>query len=137
MYYFVFFKQKTAYEMRISEWSSDVCSSDLVQAPYFIDVTAVAGTVVTLGIERILSRFADVAEHARRPFQADLAALPAWHHHAGLRINDFQRVAWQRLAGTAGVFFDRGVGGVRGSGGHRLGGVEGTRDRQSKCLHLS
>src|SRR3546814_6594600 len=29
MYYFFFFKQKTAYEMRISDWSSDVCSSDL------------------------------------------------------------------------------------------------------------
>src|SRR3546814_10820499 len=27
--YFVFIKQKTAYEMRISDWSSDVCSSDL------------------------------------------------------------------------------------------------------------
>src|SRR3546814_604307 len=27
--YFFFFKQKTAYEMRISDWSSDVCSSDL------------------------------------------------------------------------------------------------------------
>src|SRR3546814_17717833 len=27
--FFVFFKQKTAYEMRISDWSSDVCSSDL------------------------------------------------------------------------------------------------------------
>src|SRR3546814_16681228 len=27
---FVFFKQKTAYEMRISDWSSDVCSSDLL-----------------------------------------------------------------------------------------------------------
>src|SRR3546814_3192536 len=26
-----FFKQKTAYEMRISDWSSDVCSSDLLQ----------------------------------------------------------------------------------------------------------
>src|SRR3546814_18971239 len=26
---FIFFKQKTAYEMRISDWSSDVCSSDL------------------------------------------------------------------------------------------------------------
>src|SRR3546814_16629549 len=26
---FVFFRQKTAYEMRISDWSSDVCSSDL------------------------------------------------------------------------------------------------------------
>src|SRR3546814_20352361 len=28
----VFFKQKTAYEMRISDWSSDVCSSDLALA---------------------------------------------------------------------------------------------------------
>src|SRR3546814_201843 len=27
--FFLFFKQKTAYEMRISDWSSDVCSSDL------------------------------------------------------------------------------------------------------------
>src|SRR3546814_10283699 len=34
MYRFVvfFFKQKTAYEMRISDWSSDVCSSDLPAA---------------------------------------------------------------------------------------------------------
>src|SRR3546814_8632651 len=30
--FFFFFKQKTAYEMRISDWSSDVCSSDLVPA---------------------------------------------------------------------------------------------------------
>src|SRR3546814_2380456 len=29
MLVFFFFKQKTAYEMRISDWSSDVCSSDL------------------------------------------------------------------------------------------------------------
>src|SRR3546814_6590357 len=29
MLMFFFFKQKTAYEMRISDWSSDVCSSDL------------------------------------------------------------------------------------------------------------
>src|SRR3546814_14120414 len=29
IYVFFFFKQKTAYEMRISDWSSDVCSSDL------------------------------------------------------------------------------------------------------------
>src|SRR3546814_3084015 len=31
-----FFKQKTAYEMRISDWSSDVCSSDLTQ-PVLVD----------------------------------------------------------------------------------------------------
>src|SRR3546814_2885135 len=30
---FFFFKQKTAYEMRISDWSSDVCSSDLRVRP--------------------------------------------------------------------------------------------------------
>src|SRR3546814_11235456 len=30
MVFFFFFKQKTAYEMRISDWSSDVCSSDLI-----------------------------------------------------------------------------------------------------------
>src|SRR3546814_5562795 len=39
---FFFFKQKTAYEMRISDWSSDVCSSDLsgwvtVRWPMFFD----------------------------------------------------------------------------------------------------
>src|SRR6184192_383202 len=29
LFYFFFFKQKTAYEMSIGDWSSDVCSSDL------------------------------------------------------------------------------------------------------------
>src|SRR3546814_7488734 len=33
---FFFFKQKTAYEMRISDWSSDVCSSDLTIGNAFI-----------------------------------------------------------------------------------------------------
>src|SRR3546814_12256326 len=32
VYLIFFFKQKTAYEMRISDWSSDVCSSDLADA---------------------------------------------------------------------------------------------------------
>src|SRR3546814_9494504 len=34
---FFFFKQKTAYEMRISDWSSDVCSSDLNKSGFEID----------------------------------------------------------------------------------------------------
>src|SRR3546814_1783568 len=34
-----FFKQKTAYEMRISDWSSDVCSSDLSQLYRFSNST--------------------------------------------------------------------------------------------------
>src|SRR3546814_6713179 len=38
LFYFFFFKQKTAYEMRISDWSSDVCSSDLHTWPDSLDV---------------------------------------------------------------------------------------------------
>src|SRR3546814_10779246 len=41
-----FFKQKTAYEMRISDWSSDVCSSDLDairHADYVVDMGPGAG----------------------------------------------------------------------------------------------
>src|SRR3546814_3892373 len=33
---FFFFKQKTAYEMRISDWSSDVCSSDLDEIDFAV-----------------------------------------------------------------------------------------------------
>src|SRR3546814_2354233 len=35
-FFFFFFKQKTAYEMRISDWSSDVCSSDLTAYQDFL-----------------------------------------------------------------------------------------------------
>src|SRR3546814_10373900 len=37
---FFFFKQKTAYEMRISDWSSDVCSSDLCGARHRLKTPA-------------------------------------------------------------------------------------------------
>src|SRR3546814_9578092 len=36
---FFFFEQKTAYEMRISDWSSDVCSSDLMWRIYLVDLS--------------------------------------------------------------------------------------------------
>src|SRR3546814_4673827 len=42
---FCFFKQKTAYEMRISDWSSDVCSSDLSGAGIGIAGTSGKSTV--------------------------------------------------------------------------------------------
>src|SRR3546814_9975062 len=40
---FFFFKQKTAYEMRISDWSSDVCSSDLDAAGNLVNSNFVNG----------------------------------------------------------------------------------------------
>src|SRR3546814_19819522 len=73
-----FFKQKTAYEMRISDWSSDVCSSDLARRRC-----------------RLRSGRA-----GRRPWrlvdgQADLAA-PDIHRHA-LRIQAHAHIAQARL----------------------------------------
>src|SRR3546814_8255511 len=53
--FFFFFKQKTAYEMRISDWSSDVCSSDLQQRKKPWRIAAVFGPVLLLGY--LLRRF--------------------------------------------------------------------------------
>src|SRR3546814_8556564 len=52
---FFFFKQKTAYEMRISDWSSDVCSSDLV-----------IGAALLL-IERPDAELSDLLDHVKGP----------------------------------------------------------------------
>src|SRR3546814_17727753 len=45
LYFFFFFKQKTAYEMRISDWSSDVCSSDLQVSD---DLAAIGKNILVL-----------------------------------------------------------------------------------------
>src|SRR3546814_16132263 len=65
-----FFKQKTAYEMRISDWSSDVCSSDL--------------RTTTLSPFLILS--ADISKHLRR--QADDLHMIASAQLANHRTKD-------------------------------------------------
>src|SRR3546814_5240009 len=58
---FFFFKQKTAYEMRISDWSSDVCSSDLI-------LEALAGLELRLGRGLDRHRFTGARVAARRCF---------------------------------------------------------------------
>src|SRR3546814_9415999 len=58
-FFFFFFKQKTAYEMRISDWSSDVCSSDLMLAEKGERVDSVIEIMVDEAalVERIAGRF--------------------------------------------------------------------------------
>src|SRR3546814_17529635 len=48
---FFFFKQKTAYEMRISDWSSDVCSSDLSVAQRQVGAAVVEARKRRTGVE--------------------------------------------------------------------------------------
>src|SRR3546814_7712604 len=49
LFMFFVFKQKTAYEMRISDWSSDVCSSDLPVQPSLMAIMSRRATAETQG----------------------------------------------------------------------------------------
>src|SRR3546814_5584013 len=67
LFVFFFFKQKTAYEMRISDWSSDVCSSDLIPASISASVNAIAVYCLATGVgveHQSLGREADVVTAA-------------------------------------------------------------------------
>src|SRR3546814_4061354 len=72
MYFFVvfFFKQKTAYEMRISDWSSDVCSSDLFE-------------IAALSEEK--DQLAQALESLAGVIEA--APMPMWHRNPDLRLS--------------------------------------------------
>src|SRR3546814_7971237 len=66
--FFFFFKQKTAYEMRISDWSSDVCSSDLGTMPFLTNAWYVAALSSEVERGAMAKRVLPVR---RRIFQAD------------------------------------------------------------------
>src|SRR3546814_5815240 len=69
MMYVLFFKQKTAYELRISDWSSDVCSSDL--ADFLLDALGRAFTdqevmvAADVGDDRLVQLVTTDAHRAR------------------------------------------------------------------------
>src|SRR3546814_9494359 len=87
-----FFKQKTAYEMRISDWSSDVCSSDLteigVRQGRFQDVERIQG----IRDARQRARSGDRGDHRRR-VRDDHQVADRRCHHARGRL----AVRWVRL----------------------------------------
>src|SRR3546814_1038650 len=76
--FFFFFKQKTAYEMRISDWSSDVCSSDL-------DLQASDHTAAEL-----LTSTRDNAEQQARIYRI-IGLMDQWREEiANVEINEIQ-----------------------------------------------
>src|SRR3546814_12802976 len=90
--WFFFFKQKTAYEMRISDWSSDVCSSDLPARRRLAIVGC--GGPAALGCEPVMNRDHRQIEHpchlgAQRRVGVEVAehepaAVEEYHRRAGL-----------------------------------------------------
>src|SRR3546814_7969910 len=98
MYMFFFFKQKTAYEMRISDWSSDVCSSDLID---FDRILAAA-----LGaIHGLVGRVDQLAYGARHFGRNQQRAHATCHRIARLRQHG--RQAGVNIAGDALALRDR------------------------------
>src|SRR3546814_14213106 len=80
-YVFIFlFKQKTAYEMRISDWSSDVCSSDLEMLAGDEHHDEI-GRVVELIPIVFVTEHVDVRAHRRR-VRGELRALLVFVHRA-------------------------------------------------------
>src|SRR3546814_1235399 len=64
---FFFFKQKTAYEMRISDWSSGVCSSDLANFYDFAPSVGITYTVPSL----LGSKLGQATEFSARAFRSE------------------------------------------------------------------
>src|SRR3546814_19793808 len=109
-----FFKQKTAYEMRISDWSSDVCSSDLSRSPSPIPAFA-SDRVIHLVLKRMRRR----AERGDfLPLQPDVGVdKVVGHHAAGLEepavgVEGLERLV-ERLAPGGAVPFLYGCPGVQ------------------------
>src|SRR3546814_19104307 len=81
---FFFFKQKTAYEMRISDWSSDVCSSDLLGREF--RPRRIAGEVVEQGYAGIEQSPGHVLSIEQRPAMAAERQRPAVHTDCEVQI---------------------------------------------------
>src|SRR3546814_7973363 len=84
--YFFFFKQTTAYEMRISDWSSDVCSSDLFEVNPFQGAIQVAGAIIGVvddddGIRAAVEGLLQPAGFRVVTFASATALLSSMHLH--------------------------------------------------------
>src|SRR3546814_3659279 len=101
---FFYFNQKTAYEMRISDWSSDVCSSDLVKGG--CDIGKAAGDFVArAAVEPCLSRDMDKlgADSVPFPFNRIVGEvdLPFFQRMGEHERPEYGRIPGGRLVGTA------------------------------------
>src|SRR3546814_3204845 len=85
--WFFFFKQKTAYEMRISDWSSDVCSSDLTSAP-LLQGDALRLPLVESSVDGVTCGFA----------LRNFAALPPFFEELGRVVRPGGRIALLEVA---------------------------------------
>src|SRR3546814_7992437 len=77
--FFFLFKQKTAYELRISDWSSDVCSSDLLYREAFTPFTSLSQEALRLRCLAIVGAAEAIAREMNRGRIDDRTASAALH----------------------------------------------------------
>src|SRR3546814_3416780 len=100
IYDFFFFKQKTAYEMRISDWSSDVCSSDLPTKGRRGRSPDLRQTISSMTDQTPATPPPADENHLIAERRAKLAAL----REQGIAFpNDFRRRSEERRVGQEGV----------------------------------
>src|SRR3546814_6734113 len=118
---FFFFQQKSAYELLISDWSSDVCSSDLIETAL---ANFMASGVLRLGAKLgpVLWQFPPNMRFAAERFRAFLKLLPK----DGDAAASFARRHDSRLKGRAWTTVDD-VGAIR----HAVRSEEHTSELQS------
>src|SRR3546814_11764939 len=93
LFFLVFcFKQKTAYEMRISDWSSDVCSSDLPAAGQHLEAFRRAGP-----LDDFNRPFADLAQRLPE-LVASIAAIGEDMPQPREAMDDFRQYEWCAVA---------------------------------------
>src|SRR3546814_47676 len=98
-----FFKQKTAYEMRISDWSSDVCSSDLITGNVNCGIQALLGPPTLFELEKPHQRLraAEIEWLAVEPIsilKSQIVQHHSWafHHSAGMWHRNADRISSRR-----------------------------------------
>src|SRR3546814_2784937 len=82
---FFFFKQKTSYEMRISDWSSDVCSSDLAEQIVLAVARQPGGKGRRTACDAIDRRVGEPGERHRARIDRLADAAPFVGHRSGER----------------------------------------------------
>src|SRR3546814_9814468 len=96
--FFFCFKQKTAYEMRISDWSSDVCSSDLARQAVW-ELADIAHRFLAHLVEQMLDKVGEKGRLALELFHQGAAA-----HAGALGDREHTRArSEERRVGKAGV----------------------------------
>src|SRR3546814_2845148 len=89
--FFFFFKQKTAYEMRISDWSSDVCSSDLLSVVEYL-----CDEVIVMYLGRVMERGPSRSVYAapRHPYTKALLSARSEERRVGKECVSTCRSRW-------------------------------------------